>query len=161
MNSREDIIRKIALDSWTNQIGRATKLIEGLTDERLAGEIAPGRNSGIYLLGHLTAVHDAMIPLLGLGEKLFPELEEVFLKNPDKSALKKPSAAQLRKYWNEVNALLSSKFENFTIEEWFGKHTSVSEEDFKKEPNRNRLNVVLGRISHLTYHTGQLALLNK
>ena len=42
----------------------------------------------------------------------------------------------------------------------FEKHTAVSEEDFSKEPHRNKLNIVISRTSHLQYHTGQLVLLN-
>ena len=28
-----------------------------------------------YLLGHLTAMHDRMFPLLGLGDRFHPELD--------------------------------------------------------------------------------------
>ena len=122
-------------------------------------EIAPGKNSGVYLLGHLTAVHDHLLPLLGFGDKLFPELHEVFIKNSDKSGIAKPTEQQLRNQWNEVNALLLPKITALSIEDLFAKHTSVSEEDFAKEPHRNRLNVIITRINHLAYHTGQLALL--
>jgi hypothetical protein len=44
-------------------------------------------------------------------------------------------------------------------DEWFQKHTAVSDEDFVKEPHRNRLTAVMGRSGHLAYHVGQLALL--
>jgi hypothetical protein len=150
---------KIALDSLNQQLGRANKLIEGLTDEQLAQEVAPGRNSGTYLLGHLAAVHDMMLPLLGIGDRMHPELDEVFIKNPDKSGLPKPAAKQLRENWNSINTNLTSKLASLTPEQWFERHTSVSEEDFKKEPHRNRLNVVSGRTQHLAYHMGQMAFL--
>ena len=160
MENQKEISIKVAFDAWNGQLSRATKMFEGFTDEQLTHQIAPNRNSGIYLLGHLTAVHDAMLPLLGLGEKQHPELEEVFIKNPDKAPLQKPSAKQLREYWNQVNTLLNSKLAALTEAQWIGKHTAVSEEDFKKEPHRNKLNVVLSRTNHLAYHIGQLALLN-
>jgi len=161
MINQNEVLKKIALDTWTSQITRASKLFEGLTDEQLAKEVAPGKNSAFYLMGHLTAVHDAMFPLLGLGESLHPELVEVFIKNPDKSALKKPGVKELRESWNKVNTLLSSKLAALEGDQWFAKHNSVSEEDFKKEPHRNKLNVVLGRAGHAAYHLGQLNLLNK
>jgi len=41
------------------------------------------------------------------------------------------------------------------------KHTSVSEEDFAKEPHRNRLNVLTTRTTHLASHYGQLIFLKK
>ena len=59
-------------------------MLDTLSDEHLAAETAPGANRGIYLLGHLAAVSDGLLPLLGFGEKLYPQLEEVFLTNPDK-----------------------------------------------------------------------------
>ena len=34
----------------------------------------------------------------------------------------------------------------------------VSEEDFEREPHRNRFGVLLGRTAHLAYHMGQAAL---
>ena len=55
--------------------------------------------------------------------------------------------------------MLFNKFEFLTTAQWFEKHTAVSEEDFTKEPHRNKLSVVLSRTNHLAYHVGQLALL--
>ena len=161
MINQQQLFIKIALDSWNTQVSNADKLFSSLSDEQLQEEVAKGRNSGVYLLGHLTAVHDALLPLLALGEKMYPELEETFIKNPDKSGIEKPVTRDLRNYWTEVNNKLSQHFNQMTTEEWFKKHTSVSEEDFDKEPHRNKLNVLLSRTNHLVYHLGQLAFLKK
>ena len=161
MKTQQELSVQLALDQWNNQIKRATKLFEDLTDDQLQQEVAPGRNTGVYLLGHLAAVHDGMLPLLNFGERLHPELENIFLTNPDKSALEKPAISLLRKYWKEVDAALSSHFSKLTTDEWYQKHNAISEEDFKKEPNRNRLNVLLNRTGHVAYHLGQLAFLKK
>ncbi len=158
---QNEITSKIITDSFGNYIKRTTKMLDDMSDEQLAQEIAPAKNTGHYLLGHLIAVHDNMLPLMGLGESLYPELIEVFLKNPDKSGLEKPSIAQLRQQWTEVHDVLLAKLESLTIEQLLERHTSVSEEDFAKEPHRNKLNVLLSRTSHLAYHVGQLALLKK
>ncbi len=87
----QQLFVNMALDAWNIQIDRTNKLFNSLSDDQLGQEVAPGRNSGIYLLGHLTAVHDALFPLLGLGEKFYPQLDEIFIKNPDKSGLAKPA----------------------------------------------------------------------
>ena len=42
--------------------------------------------------------------------------------------------------------------------DWHSKHTAVSEEDFKKEPHRNKLNVMLSRVTHKASHLGQMAM---
>ncbi len=128
--ANQEILVKNALDGWNSQISRTDQLFNILTDEQLQNEVAPGRNTGIYLLGHLAAVHDAMIPLLGLGEKHYTGMDEIFLKNPDKSGLEKPSIEFLRTFWKEVNTSLAAKFSTMQPNEWFERHTSVSPEDF-------------------------------
>ena len=123
--------------------------------------MAPGRNTGTYLLGHLTAVHDRMLQLLGFGKQLHPELDDAFLTSPDKSGKEMPSVAELRNHWKEVNAELAKQFSNLQPEEWLKKHTSVSDEDFAREPHRNRMSVLVSRTNHISYHLGQLMFLKK
>ena len=100
-----------------------------------------------------------MLPLLNFGEKLYPSLSEPFIKSPDKTISELPPAKELRANWSKVNEVLAEKFGTLKPGEWFQKHNSVSAEDFIKEPHRNRLNVILTRISHLSYHLGQFILL--
>ena len=151
----------LTLNAWDAHNKRIDKMIDTLSDDQWAGETATGRNSGIYLLGHLTAVSDSMLSILGLGERLYPELDEIFLKNGDKAGLEKPSFVELKSAWNTVNSALRTAFNKLQPEEWLDKHTSVSAEDFAKEPHRNRMNVLISRINHQAYHMGQLAYLNK
>jgi hypothetical protein len=153
------LIVKMGLLSWEGQLKRVTSLLNVLTDEQLSQEIAPGRNTGAYLIGHLIAVHDSILPLFGLGEKLYPELEDIFITSPEKSGKQKPSLPQLREYWKVVHQHLNERLASLSEEQWFQRHMSVSEEDFEKEPHRNRLNVLIGRSTHIAYHLGQLILL--
>ena len=159
MQTQQEIIIKMALDGWNSQIKRTNQLFDSITDEQLANEVASNRNTGVYLLGHLAAVHDGMLALLGLGDRIHPELEVTFIRTPDKSGLEFPSIPFLRQYWNDVNNSLSAHFSLMTADDWFGKHTAVSAEDFEKEPHRNKLNVLLSRTTHLANHLGQLAFL--
>ncbi|HLP53977.1 MAG TPA: DinB family protein [Fluviicola sp.] len=156
-----ELFVKMVIDRWNGSIGNLNKHLNNLTDEQLQKEIAPGKNSGTYLLGHLIAVHDDMLKLLDLGEKLFPELFEPFIKQADKAVTQTPATAELRQMWETQNALLQEKFEKMKPEEWFEKHTAVSEEDFAQEPHRNKLNIIITRTSHLQYHTGQIVLINE
>lgn len=148
---------KMVLDRWNGSVLNANKLLNELSDEQLMKEITPGRNRGVYLLGHLVAVHDDMLILLGMGEKLFPELYEPFIKQADKSSTQIPTITDLRSMWEKQNLYLQTKFA--AEKDWFTRHTAVSEEDFLKEPHRNKLNIIITRTSHLQYHAGQLALL--
>ncbi len=150
---------KMVLDTWNSKIKEADALLDKLTDEQLQNEVAPNRNRGIYLVGHLVAVHDRMLPLLNLSEELYPQLAESFITKADKSEPLKISTQELRQHWKTINSTLATHFSGFSADEWFLKHNSISAEDFLKEPHRNRLSIIISRTNHLSYHTGQLAFL--
>jgi hypothetical protein len=148
----------LGLKAWKTQIDRADKLFGALSPEEVLREIAPGRNRMLYLWGHLTAVHDAMLPLLGLRERLHPDFDVAFVSNPDKSRAGIPSQEQVRLAWNGVNTELWKGFEAMSWSDWVERHSAVSEEDFAKDPSRNRFAVLLSRTNHLSYHLGQAVL---
>ena len=100
-----------------------------------------------------------MRPLLGFGEKIYPELEAIFLASADKAGHIFPSLEDLKKYWKEINAKLDTDMAAMSTDDWFAKHSAVSAEDFAKEPHRNKLNIVISRTIHQSYHLGQLAYL--
>ncbi|MEO6232300.1 MAG: DinB family protein [Ferruginibacter sp.] len=154
------IFIQMALHSWNTQVNSTTKLFEGLSDDQLMQEIAPGKNRGIYLLGHLTAYHDLMPEILGIGERTLPELSTIFLQIPDSTDAPMPSVAELRNHWKAVHERLDNAFAEIEHTDWFGRHNSMSDEDFVINPSRNKLSVLLNRTNHLSYHLGQLRLLN-
>ena len=148
----------LGLKAWKTQIDRADKLFENLSSEEVLREIAPGRNRLLYLWGHLTAIHDAMLLLLGLRERFHPEFDVAFVSNPDKSQAAIPSHEQVRRAWNAVNAELWKGFETMSWYDWLQRHSAVSEEDFAKDASRNRFSILLSRTNHLSYHLGQAVL---
>jgi hypothetical protein len=155
----QQLLIKMALMAWDTANTRFVKLANGLTDAELAAEIAPGKNTGTYLLGHLIAVSDAMLPLLDLGHPLYPQLQEPFLRNPDKTGQPMPPVTELKTYLTAVNAALAAGMQAFTPAQWLERHTAVPEAEFAAEPHRNKLNIVINRTGHLHYHLGQMALL--
>jgi hypothetical protein len=84
-----------------------------------------------------------------------------FLTNPDNAAQNTPSAEEVKKAWREVNARLSEGTAAFKSEDWLKRHASVSEEDFVKEPLRNRFAILVSRTGHLASHLGQAQLASK
>ena len=156
--TNEEILGVTVLNSWKLAISRFGKTLSKLRDEQLQQQVAPGKNRVFYLLGHLTATQDRMFPLLGIGNRLHPELDEPYIANLDRALADPLSATELRKAWAEVNDKLTRAFEGFTLEDWVQKHTAVSDDDFIKDPMRNRLAVVMNRTSHASYHAGQAAL---
>ena len=155
---QNQIFIQMAIKAWDTQIGRADKFFHALNDESLSKEIAPGKNSVIYLLGHLIAVNDNMNALFGMSERSYAHLDEAFVNKPDRSSLPLPDAATLRQDWKKSNEQLSLLFARMTPEDWFSKHTAMTDEDLVKEPGRNKLSVLLTRTSHVAYHLGQMVL---
>ena len=156
--TNETMFVELALRNWKLGTDRADKFFGGQSEEDLQREIAPGKNRLIYILGHLTAVNDALLPLLGFGPRLHPELDAMFIRTPDRSVDLTVSGADVKRYWVEINESLWKHFQALTPAQWLERHTSVSEADFAREPHRNRYNVLLGRTGHMAEHLGQAIL---
>ena len=131
----------LGLKVWKAQVDRADKLFGTLSSEQILQEIAPGRNRLLYLWGHLTAIHDAMLPLLGLGKRSYPEFDVAFVINPDKSQTFTPSHEEIRRAWIAVNIELSKGFDKMSPSDWLQRHSAVSEEEFAKDPSRSRFSI--------------------
>lgn len=154
----EETLAATALRAWSIYLERAQTFFFALDDEQLQKEISPGRNRLIYLFGHLIAAHDAILPVLGLGDRLHPELDAPFLTNPDRSIAPLPSRAELQRMWTEVHTALSEGFARLAPADWLQRPTLVSDADFAANPLRNRLSVMLTRIAHMASHLGQAVL---
>src|SRR5437899_5205682 len=116
----------LGLKVWKAQIDRADKLFGGLSSEEVQQEIAPGRNRLVYLWGHLTAVHDAMLPLLGLGERLHPEFDVVFGSNSIKSQAATPSHEQVSQALTAITGERSKCFEETSRSDCLQRQYAVS-----------------------------------
>jgi hypothetical protein len=148
-----------ALNVWESNVSRTRKLWDALTQEQLMREITPGKNRGVYLLGHLLAYHDAYGGLLGITERAYPELDVVFINNPDKAGLPMPDQPTMKRQWDRVHQRLADHMAQLSPDNWFGPHTAVTQEEFARQPHRSKFNVLLNRTNHLSYHLGQLRLL--
>jgi len=158
-NSTGDQIMKLLLKTWTLQNKRVTDFFAKYAEEIYYNEVAPDRNRAIYLLGHLVATNDGLLPLLGIGKRLYPKLQEPFQANADNEETTFPKLVELQQYWENVNAKLTEHFNKWAAAEWLEKHTAVSVEDFAINPERNKMNALIGRTTHQSYHLGQLAFL--
>jgi uncharacterized damage-inducible protein DinB len=156
---QKNVLSKIAKQAWQGQVDRTTKFINELSEDQLKREIAPGKNRGVYLMGHLITVHDAIPEILGFGKRKYPGYKQIFLDSPDKSIADIPSLGELRQAWSEVHERLKTEFDKMPADGWFTRHESMTDEDFEKDPARNKLSVLVGRTNHLSYHFGQLRLL--
>jgi hypothetical protein len=159
--TNEELFAATAIKTWSTTTTRLEKMLSSLTDEQLQSEVAPGRNRVYYILGHLAAIHDLLLPMLSLGERLHPELDEIFLKNPDRTFPDTFSGGELREIFATINATVTSALEAMPAADLLKRHASVSEEDFAREPLRNRFAVLESRTSHAGFHAGQIRLVIK
>src|SRR6204780_1252451 len=113
MTSHE-LSAQVAINSWRLVVERTNKTLSNLTEDQLLKEAAPGKNRLIYLWGHLTAVHDRLLPLLEIGPRLCPEFDGIFITSPDKTVAQLPTAAEIKKAWDEVNGKLQAGFTSFS-----------------------------------------------
>jgi len=146
-----------ALSSWQQVVTRVGSLCLSLNEEQLLVEVAPGKNRVLYLWGHLTAVHDAMFSVLRTGERLHPELDAIFITQPDRSQ-PLPKSAEIARCWETIHTELLSTFATLGPHEWLERHANVSADEFERNPTRNRLAVLLSRTNHASYHYGQMML---
>ena len=147
-----------AIKAWDMQISRTDKFLSSLDDASLTKEIAPGKNRISYLLGHLIAVNDNINAMFGVSERSYAHFDEAFVKNADRATKPEPDITTLRQDWKKSNQQLSALFARMTVEDWLSRHTAMTDEDYIKEPTRNKLAVLMNRTSHVAYHLGQLVL---
>jgi hypothetical protein len=136
-----------ALRSWRSNMDRVGKLFGSLTQEELELQVAPTRNRLIYIWGHLN-----------IGPRRFPDLERMFVKNPDRAITQIISGTELKEIWTRLDVALWEEFQKLSSSDWLQRHQGVSPEDFVREPHRNRYASLLGRTAHLAYHLGQAIL---
>jgi hypothetical protein len=155
---QQQLFVKMGLASWNLQIARAEKTFNAFSDEELEQEVAPGKNRIIYLYGHLATYHDMLKETLGIGTTTKPELIAYFLKNADDHGTPPLSVPELKAYWTSVHTELTVLFTALPPADWFKRHNAMTDEDFEKDPTRNKLSVLLNRANHVAYHIGQINL---
>ncbi len=159
--SNEELFAATAINTWHTMSSRLERSLSLLSDDELQLEVAPGRNRVYYVLGHLTAFHDRFLPQLGLDERLYPELDDFFITNRDRSLQDSFTGAELRRMFAEINSKVTSGIQAMPPADLLKRHESVSEQDFAKEPLRNRLAALNSTTAHMMLHFGQIRLVLK
>ena len=156
----ETLATSTTLRSWNTQVKRTTTFFNTLSNEDWYKEVAPGRNTAIYLIGHLIVASDTMIEIFGFGSRRHPELDIPFMKMPDKSGQQFPPVENLLEQWQNLHDFLNQKFAEMDAENWLGKHNAMTDQEYERDPLRNKLSVLIGRTLHQNYHLGQLNFLH-
>src|SRR5260370_42446155 len=143
--STENSLIDAALRGLKSNIERVDKLFGTLSPEQLEQQVNPGKNRLIYLWGHLAAVNDGLLPLLGIGERLYPELDAMFISKPDRSVELTVTAQSLESAWAKISQRLWEGCSKFSPADWAGRQTAGWEEGLTREPNLTKFTRVLGR----------------
>lgn len=151
---------QICLLQWDNYNRRMLKTLETLTEEKFHQPIVSGGNSPSWILGHLVDTDDALLELFGIGKRQHPELAKIYHHNGGSLPQTHLAKEELTNQWKTISSTLDNAFKSWNESDWLARHMAVSEEDFQKEPHRNRLNVMLARVSHKASHLGQIAMLH-
>jgi hypothetical protein len=159
-NQTLDVAIKTILLNWHQQTKAIVDYFAKHAETDYQAPVAPNRNKAIYLLGHLIASNDDLLPLLGFGDRLYPELDGYFTPNTEWNYDSFPSLPELQQKWAQLLDSLNQHIEKLQAQEWLERHTRVSQEDFETDPMRNKLNVLIGRTMHIRYHLGQLNLIS-
>src|ERR1700742_209414 len=114
----EEQIITLLRNAWRTQTNAVSEYFKKNADEFYTREIAPGRNKATYVLGHLIATNDGLVPLLGFGDRLYPELDRFFAPNTPWHYDEFPPIAELKAKWDKVNQFLEEKFDTLTATQW-------------------------------------------
>jgi len=152
---------EICLLQWDVYNRRMQKTFEAISDENFVKPIVNGGNSPSWLLGHLADTDDALLELFGIRSRMFPELAKIYHHERGTNQTGHLSREELNTKWKAIIAELDRTFKSMSESDWHGRHMVVSEDDFKKEPHRNKLNVMLSRVTHKASHLGQIDMQEK
>ena len=148
----------ICLIQWDTYNRNMQKVFDSIREEDFDRPIVPGGNSPSWLLGHLADADDALLELFGMGKRMFPELAKIYHHERGTNQTGHLSKEELNIKWKAIVNELDTNFKRMSENDWLSRHMVVSEEDFKKQPHRNKLNVMLSRVTHKASHLGQIAL---
>ncbi|MBX7044811.1 MAG: DinB family protein [Ignavibacteria bacterium] len=141
-----------AMVDWVNGY------IDPLTDDELKMEIAPGKNHGVWILGHLIASDDDFSVFMGKGDLLFPDYYEMFGQGSKLQPVENyPPIPLLREQWKtiiEKNRKIYSELQDQELNEPHGRMENP-EKDFFKTKQR----IIFYWQLHQMYHAGQLSII--
>src|SRR5262249_19109034 len=119
--SLESALIDSALRNWQSTVDRTGRLFGNLSQEQLLQEVSAVKNRDIYLLGRLTAFTDALIPLLLLELRIYPELDLMFVSNPDGTVPTVLLGEDLKIIWQETSQILWTGFSKLSVADWLQK----------------------------------------
>jgi uncharacterized damage-inducible protein DinB len=154
----ENVLVETIVQSWKHAVRRADEVFLELSDEQLELQVSPGQNRIYYLLGHLAAVHDRALPILGGYERMYPELDINFIDSVDCATYDLELNESLKASWTAINDAITYSCEKLSPAEWVEHQAEQPVAGLRLAPRLNRLAILLSLLNHLSYHLGQIQL---
>lgn len=143
---------------YTETAGWADWIINSLSDDDLKKEISPGKNHGVWLLGHLITCEDDFALFMGKGVITYLNYHEMFSEGTKLQPVENyPPISEMREKWKEMlikNKKIYDELIDDELEEPYSK-TENSISDFCK----TKKDIAVHWQVHLMYHAGQLSVL--
>jgi hypothetical protein len=132
--------------------------IDPLTDEELKMELAPGKNHGVWLLGHLITSDDDFSVYMGKGPLFYPEYHRIFGQGSKLQPVENyPDIPLLREQWKKVVEKNKKIYAELTDEELEEFHAKAK--DPEKDYFKTKQRIIIFWQLHQMYHAGQLGVL--
>lgn len=144
---------KMLINDWIDG------LLKSFKDEDYLIEISPGKNHGVFILGHLVASDDDFSLYMGKGDFLFPEYQDMFASgSPLKPASEYPTVKEILEKWKAVCDKNEKIYQELTDAELSEYHELCK--DPEKDWFKTKARVVQAWQLHQNYHAGQLAVIH-
>ncbi|MEO8209783.1 MAG: DinB family protein [bacterium] len=154
----ENVLSKQFQRQYEMMLGWVDGTINSLSDEDFKMELSPGKNTGVWILGHLVVSDDDLSTFLGKGKLLFPEYVKLFGQGTKVQPVENyPDVAALKKSWKQVSERNKIIYSELTDKELNEPHAMI--EDFEKDYFKTKERVIMAWQLHQVYHTGQLAII--
>jgi DinB superfamily len=149
---------KLLLEQFQFMLAWVNMYLDALTDEELRSEIVPGKNHGLWILGHLVASDDTLSEYLGCGPTLFPETQAYAQGQPLLPVDECKAPGILREEWKKVCQKNKAIYQRLTDAELDQPHALLQEYP-ENDYFKTKQGVLLNWPLHQAHHAGQLALL--
>ncbi len=127
----------------------------------LSREIAPGKNHGVWLLGHLVVSDDDIGLYLETHERQFPELVELFGNSSKCEAIETyPEPEYLLACWEKVCEQTLQAYDKLKDSDLEQPHGRLNGKSVDEDFFGTKQNVLLHWLNHQLYHVGQISTLS-
>jgi len=155
MKTRPDLLKlqhQIMVD-WVDMY------LNAITDEELKAEIIPGRNHGVWILGHLIASDDDLSLYITKEHITYPDIHKLFKQGSTiQSPEKYPPVPDLREKWKRICKKNENLFNQLT-DEVLDEYHEMIKGDPAKDYFKTKERVLINWTFHQIHMAGELALL--